>query len=194
MPKHNWLTSIADSHTDSHFKLTRPIVGASVGRVKRGGCSAATGCSARLWWRFRARLTLHVFRHRARVILTVMALDEPSLGLLRDAAIEHALARTARPIPRRSAVRCPALGPHARTLCAALRRWVTGWRARCACRHGQQRLDRAAEGSWLDPRRRREPARRAHASRLVNGCLPENWDVRATVWNWPQAEIPPGRR
>ena len=101
-----------------------------------------------------AELPLHTFRHRPLVIVIVAALGEPGLEVLLDAAIEHALARTARPIPRRCAVGGPALGPHARPLCAALRRWGSGWAACYACRHWPQRLGRAAEGSWLNSRRR----------------------------------------
>ena len=107
-----------------------------------------------------AELPLHIFRHRPLIIVTVAALGEPGLEVLLDAAIEHAFARTARPIPRRCAVGGPALGPHARPLCAALRRWGSGWAARYACRHWPQRLGRAAEGSWLNSRRRLRIARR----------------------------------
>jgi hypothetical protein len=58
-----------------------------------------------------AKLTLYMFRHRPLVIVNVAALGEPGLEVLLDAAIEHALARAARPIPRRCAVGGPALDP-----------------------------------------------------------------------------------
>ena len=77
-----------------------------------------------------------------------------------DAAIEHALARTARPIPRRCALPGPALGHHPCPLCPALRRWGSGRAARCAGRHWSQGLGRAAEVSWLSTGRRRGIARR----------------------------------
>jgi len=103
-----------------------------------------------------AKLTLHIFRHRPLVIVTVAALGESGLEVLLDAAIEHALARTARPIPRSCAVPDPALDPHPRPLCRALRRWGSGWAAPCASRHWPQGPRRAAEVvSWLSTRWRR---------------------------------------
>jgi len=75
-----------------------------------------------------AKLTLHMFRHRPLVIVTVTASGEPGLEVVLDAAIEHALARTARPIPRRCALPGPALGPHPCPRCPALRRGGSGGR------------------------------------------------------------------
>ena len=130
-----------------------------------------------------AKLPLHIFRHRPQVIVNVAALGEPGLEVLLDAAVEHALARTARPIPRSCALPGPALDPHPCPLGPALWRWGSGWAARCAGRHWLQGLGRAAKVSWLNTRRRRGMP---GAGRLVNGCFfPANWDVRATVWNWP---------
>jgi hypothetical protein len=81
------------------------------------------------------------------------------------------LARTARPIPRRCAVGGSALGPHARPLCAALRRWGSGWAARRAGRHWSQGLRRAAEVvGWLSaPRRRGIAWRRSPRQWRLNG-------------------------
>ena len=82
-----------------------------------------------------AELPLHLFRHRPLVIVTVAALGEPGLEVLLDAAIEHAPARSARPILRRCAVLGLALDPHPCPLCLASRRWGSGWAAPCAGRH-----------------------------------------------------------
>ncbi len=48
-------------------------------------------------------------------------------------------------IPLRCALRGPALGPHPRPRCLALRRWGSGWAAQRAGRHWPQGLRRAAE-------------------------------------------------
>ena len=92
-----------------------------------------------------AKLPLHISRYRPQVIVTVAALGEPGLEVLLDAAVEHALARMAQPIPRSCAVPGPALDPHPCPRCPALRRWGSGWAARCAGRHWPQGLRRAAE-------------------------------------------------
>jgi hypothetical protein len=82
-----------------------------------------------------AELPLHMLRHRPLVIVAVAALGEPGLEVFLDAAIEHALARTARPIPRSCALPGPAFDPHPCPRCPALRRWGSGWAAPCAGRH-----------------------------------------------------------
>ena len=154
-----------------------------------------------------AELPLHVRRHRPVVVMTVAALGEPGLEVLLDAAIEHAPARSARPILRRCAVRGPALDPHARPLCAALRRWGSAWAARCACRHWPQGLGRAAEVSWLNTRRRRggrQGGGRKKRRRFSGGqfsctcagaraCRPGGrllWRTRRYGWLWPKATYP----
>jgi len=85
-----------------------------------------------------AELPLHVFRHRPLIVGSGAALGEPSFEVLLDAAIEHACARPARPIPRRCALPGPALGPHARPRCAALRRRGSGWAVPRDGRHWPQ--------------------------------------------------------
>ena len=62
----------------------------------------------------RRELPLHTRRHRPDVVVTVAAVGEPNLEVLLDAAIEHALARAAWPIPRRCAVNRRAPRPAAR--------------------------------------------------------------------------------
>ena len=95
-----------------------------------------------------AKLTFHIFRHRPLVIVNVAAVGEPGLEVLLDAAVEHALARMARPIPRSCAVPGPALDPHPCPRCPVVRRWGSGWAARRAGRHWPPGLRRAAEVSW----------------------------------------------
>jgi len=86
-----------------------------------------------------AKLTLHMFRHRPVVVVTVAALGEPGLEVLLDAAIAHALARTARPIPRRCARSGPEVDLHTclplpRVAALGLRVGGTVWRALLATR------------------------------------------------------------
>ena len=115
-------------------------------------------------------------RHRPLVIVAVAAFNEPSLEVLLDAAIEHAFARSARPIPRSGALPGPALDPHPCPRCPALRRWGSGWAAPCAGRHWPEGLGRTAEVSCVSARRQR-----GIAGRLVNGRLPENSAATPTV-------------
>ena len=59
-------------------------------------------------------------------------------------------------------LRCPRHGarsPPRPPPYAALRRWGSGWAARCACHQWPQGLGRAAEVSWPNTRRRRGVAR-----------------------------------
>ena len=93
-----------------------------------------------------AELTLDIFRNRTVVVVAVAALGEPVLEVLLDAAIEHALARAARPVPRGCAVPGPALDLHACPLSPAFRGWGSAWRARGTGRNWPQGLGRGAHG------------------------------------------------
>ena len=93
-----------------------------------------------------AELTLDIFRNRTVVVVAVAALGEPGLEVLLDAAIEHALARAARPVPRGCAAPGPALDLHACPLSPAFRGWGSAWPARGAGRHWPRALGRAAHG------------------------------------------------
>ena len=116
-----------------------------------------------------AELTLDVGGYW--VTIPLAGQREPRLEVFLDAAIEHALARAARPIPRRCAVPGPALDLHACPLCPASRRWGSGWAARYAGRHWPQGLGRAAEAGWLNIRRRHGVARRwTQAAALARTC------------------------
>ena len=68
---------------------------------------------------------------------------------------------------RSSVVPGPGARPPYLPLCPALRRWGSGWAARCACRHWPQGLGRAAEVSWLNTRRRRGIAKAPVASSMA---------------------------
>ena len=86
-----------------------------------------------------AELALHILRHRFVVIMAFAALGEPGLEVFLDAAIEHALARTARPIPRRCARSGPEVDLHTclplpRVAALGLRVGGTVWRALLATR------------------------------------------------------------
>jgi hypothetical protein len=115
-----------------------------------------------------AEFALDIFRNRTVVIVAVAALGEPGLEVLLDAAIEHALARTARPVPRWSAVPGPALDLHPCPLSPAFGGWGSEWPARGAGRHWPQKLGRAAQGG-LGGWRWRSWGRQAVDARLSMG-------------------------